>query len=449
MRVLATVSRFTLSASAIAIGTAMASPAMAQTVAAAATQPAVPPEACRNIADSAAKQDCANRAQATVDPNANQGDLATSPSAGGAANAQASGANNRGIVVTGSRLHRDERTSPDPVQVIDPNVQNREGRLDTAEILQSSPLAQGSTQITSVLSTNFVVNGGEGVQNVDLRGLGPNRTLVLLNGRRAGPAGVRGGVAAFDLNVIPQDILQSVEVLKTGASSIYGSDAVAGVVNLITRKDIRGVQARITVTEPQRVGGGNYSISGIAGMGLGSRGHVMILGEYEKREALTRGERSFLGCETENVTSQATGQRSDPINPNTGQPYCGAFANDVIFLSDFAPYFTEGAVRTSSVLPFQPRAAAPRAGPSPQFSSIVRATISPSIWRRSRRAAPRSIRATRVFPFPTASTRLAPIRRMDLLSSISTTRRWIRIRSSRKPSATRSIVKAVTTSPTT
>ena len=128
-------------------------------------------------------------------------------------------------------------------------------------MLQSSPLAAGSTQITSTISTNFVVNGGEGVQTINLRGLGDNRTLVLLNGRRAGPAGVRGGVSAFDLNVIPLDAIQSIDILKTGASSIYGSDAIAGVVNLITKKDLRGLEVRGFVSVPDTGGGEQYSIS--------------------------------------------------------------------------------------------------------------------------------------------------------------------------------------------
>ncbi|HVU31322.1 MAG TPA: TonB-dependent receptor [Sphingomicrobium sp.] len=330
MRFISTASRFSISASVIAFGAAWASPALAQAPA---------PQDCANIADAAAKQACADAAAAQVDPNANQGELATSPTAGGAANANSTGAGDQAIVVTGSRLHRDERTSPDPVSVIDPNVQNREGRLNTAEILQTSPLAQGSTQITSAISTNFVINGGEGVENIDLRGLGPSRTLVLLNGRRAGPAGTRGGVGAFDLNVIPQDAIQSVEILKTGASSVYGSDAIAGVVNLITKKDLRGLQVRGFSTWPTHGGGGEYSLSGIYGLGLGDRGHVMISANYDKQEALTRGDRRFLGCEEEHVFHQGGG-RADPINPNTGKPYCGLFANDQIFLTDFAPYFT-------------------------------------------------------------------------------------------------------------
>ena len=159
------------------------------------------------------------------------------------------------IVVTGSRLRRDERNSPDPVTIIDPTMENREGKLDTAEVLQSSPLAAGSTQITSTISSNFVVNGGEGVQTMSLRGLGANRTLVLLNGRRAGPAGVRGGVSAFDLNVIPVDAIQTIDILKTGASSIYGSDAIAGVVNLITKKDCAASKFAASCRLPTQGGG--------------------------------------------------------------------------------------------------------------------------------------------------------------------------------------------------
>ena len=254
MRISASAARFSLSASVIALGTAWASPAAAQ-----APAPAPVPESCANIADAAAKQACSDAAAAQVDPNANQGELETSPTRGGVASAQSTQATEGAIVVTGSRLHRDERTSPDPVSVIDPNVQNREGRLNTAEILQTSPLAQGSTQITSALSSGFVINGGEGVENIDLRGLGPNRTLVLLNGRRAGPAGTRGGVGAFDLNVIPQDAIQSVEILKTGASSVYGSDAIAGVVNLITKKDLRGLQVAGSVTSRPMAGARNIA----------------------------------------------------------------------------------------------------------------------------------------------------------------------------------------------
>src|SRR5688572_11260379 len=167
------------------------------------------------------------------------------------------------IVVTGTRIRQPEFTSPDPVSLIDPQTAQREGKLDTASMLQSSPIAAGSTQITSAISSNFVTNGGPGAQTIDLRGLGPNRTLVLLNGRRAGPAGTRGGVSSFDLNVLPQSIAQNVEILKTGASSVYGSDAVAGVVNIITKTDTNGLELNANFAVPFAGGGEEYRLSGI------------------------------------------------------------------------------------------------------------------------------------------------------------------------------------------
>ena len=91
------------------------------------------------------------------------------------------------IVVTGSRIRPPEFTSPDPVALIDPTMSKREGKLDTADMLQSSPIAAGSTQITSAISSNFVTDGGPGAQTINLRGLGANRTLVLLNGRGQAP----------------------------------------------------------------------------------------------------------------------------------------------------------------------------------------------------------------------------------------------------------------------
>ena len=84
--------------------------------------------------------------------------------------------------------------------------------------------------------------------------MGASRTLTLINGRRAGKAGTRGGVAAFDLNAIPLSAVQSVEILKDGASSVYGSDAVAGVVNIITKKgDVSEVD--LFYSAPEQSGG--------------------------------------------------------------------------------------------------------------------------------------------------------------------------------------------------
>lgn len=111
------------------------------------------------------------------------------------------------IVITGSRLRRNEFTSASPIQVINAEVATLEGLVDTAEILQSASVAAGSFQLNNQFG-GFVVEGGTGINSISLRGLGAQRSLVLLNGRRPGPAGTRGQVSGFDLNVIPRVILQ-------------------------------------------------------------------------------------------------------------------------------------------------------------------------------------------------------------------------------------------------
>jgi iron complex outermembrane receptor protein len=250
------------------------------------------------------------------DPVASSGDVATVPTP---PNESATG--DETIVVTGSRIRgNNEFTSPDPVALIDPAMAQREGRLDTASMLQSSPIAAGSTQITSAISANFVTAGGPGAQTLDLRGLGPNRTLVLLNGRRAGPAGTRGAVSSFDLNVLPQSIVERVDILKTGASSIYGSDAVAGVVNLITKTKMDGLELNGNVSVPFDSGGEQYRLSALAGKTFG-RGHIMVAADYFKQNELARGDRRYLDC-PEAYTFRRDGSRADLIDPRTGAFKC-------------------------------------------------------------------------------------------------------------------------------
>lgn len=225
------------------------------------------------------------------------------------------------ITVTGSRIRTvTPFNSPDPIAVIDLGVAQKEGKFDLASTLQSSPIAAGSTQITAAISSNFVTNGGPGAQTIDLRGLGANRTLVLLNGRRAGPAGTRGGVSSFDLNVLPQSIAENVQILKTGASSIYGSDAVAGVVNIITKTDTKGLQLSVNAAKPFDGGGEEFRVNAIWGKTWNS-GHFMIAGDYTHQNELKRGDRSYLAC-PEAYTFRPDGSRADLTDPRTGQYKC-------------------------------------------------------------------------------------------------------------------------------
>ena len=144
------------------------------------------------------------------------------------------------VVVTGSRIKSDTFTSPVAIDVLTVEDAKIEGIADLGGLLQTSTAASGSSQITSAVSAAFVSDGGLGAESVGLRGLAANRTLDLINGRRAGPSGVRGSINTFDLNSIPLAGIERVDILKDGASSIYGSDAIAGVINYITNKSDGG-----------------------------------------------------------------------------------------------------------------------------------------------------------------------------------------------------------------
>lgn len=213
------------------------------------------------------------------------------------------------IVVTGSRIRRDEFTSPAPIQVITGETATLEGLIDAGEVLQSSSVAAGSFQLNGQFG-GFVVEGGTGINSVSLRGLGAQRSLVLVNGHRPGPAGVRGQVGAFDLNVLPSSIIQRYEILKDGASSVYGSDAVAGVVNVITVNRIDAPILNFEINQPFEEGGESYSIDGAYGLNF-DRGNVVIAGQYQIREDLSVGDRDYLRCPQDFVYSDATGARID------------------------------------------------------------------------------------------------------------------------------------------
>jgi iron complex outermembrane recepter protein len=242
------------------------------------------------------------------------------------------------VTVTGTRLKKNEFTSPSPVQIVDPEKAEKRGSIDTATTIQSSSVAKGSAQITSAVSSAFVTNGGPGTQTISLRGLGAERTLVLLNGRRAGPAGVRGAVGPFDLNVIPQSMIESVEILKDGASSVYGSDAVAGVVNIITKRDTDGIEGAAFYGAPFEGGGEEERYNALWGMTFDG-GHIQASVDYYKRHELKIGDRDYLDCAEDNVYSLG-GARIDRIDPRTGRSACRDLLWGHIWLYDYAYYYT-------------------------------------------------------------------------------------------------------------
>jgi len=236
------------------------------------------------------------------------------------------------IIVTGSRIKRDSFSTSAPMDVILTERAAASGIADLGTLIQQSVAASGGPQVTAATSTAFVQNGGQGVQTLSVRGLGPNRTLTLINGRRAGPAGTRGGVSSFDLNVIPLIAVERIEILKDGASSIYGSDAVAGVVNIFTKKEDGG-SVDAYVSQPNDSGGEETRISATWGKSF-SRGNFRLTADYNKVDELARGDRDYFNC-SEQYIFDDSGNRRDVIDPRTGKYACRDSAWGHVWLYDY------------------------------------------------------------------------------------------------------------------
>ena len=228
------------------------------------------------------------------------------------------------VEVTGSRIRRVDAEGPVPIEVVSKQQIERAGYQSTEQLLNalSSISTIGGTQLsTGAGSSSF------GISTVSLRGLGSDRTLVLVNGRRlAAQAG--GGGVAVNVNTIPLAAIERVEVLKDGASSIYGSDAVAGVVNFILKKNYRGLEAAALVGTPTRDGGGEngrFSLTGGYGDVNTDRFNVTGSVAYEKEKALFGRDRNFArsGTLLPFFVSGATGQGNieGGYTPGDGTPY--------------------------------------------------------------------------------------------------------------------------------
>ena len=198
------------------------------------------------------------------------------------------------VVVTGSRVRRDTFSSISPLQIISAEDSLDVGLIDAAQILQSSEAAAGQ-QIDATFA-GLVLANGPGSETVNLRGLGPNRTLLLLNGRRMAPAGVEGAPFAPSVNLVPGSLVDRYDLLLDGASSVYGSDAVAGVGNIILRKDFEGLELQASGDYPTAGAGRDYTLSAAWGKNT-DRGFFGFGAEYDFREEVKLSDRSFLsGC---------------------------------------------------------------------------------------------------------------------------------------------------------
>ena len=189
------------------------------------------------------------------------------------------------IVVTGSRIQRaQDFVANAPVATVEAVQFEAVGAINTEELLNSLPQTVPGLDRTSN-------NPGNGTATVDLRGLGANRTLVLVNGRRTQPTGSAGIV---DLNTISPALIESVEVLTGGASSVYGADAVSGVVNFILKDDFEGIETNLGYQMTEKGDAGLLEANVTMGAGFDDgRGNATLSVGYTNRDELFQGDRDF------------------------------------------------------------------------------------------------------------------------------------------------------------
>jgi len=252
--------------------------------------------------------------------------------------AQAAGSEVSEIVVTGSRIPQPNLTSISPIQVVGSQEVTLGGRPVTADFLNQLPQVTRNSA-AGLSSTSNPLSGPGGVATVDLRGLGQTRTLVLVDGRRLGIGDPNTGNPnpSPDINQIPSQLIDRVEVLTGGASATYGSDAIAGVVNFVMKRNFEGVQidgqlgvyqhkqhnktvSRLfptTVVNPKDAWDGKSRDLSLV-MGTNSpdgRGNVTAYLTYHDQDPVTQGKRDYSACQV-NVSAAGVPSCAGSSNSN-------------------------------------------------------------------------------------------------------------------------------------
>jgi iron complex outermembrane recepter protein len=234
------------------------------------------------------------------------------------------------IVVTGSMIKRTDAETAEAVTVVTVESLKNQGITTTEQALQEISANQQGTAYNVASSVSTYTGGGS---FANLRSLGSARTLVLLDGQRLADNVTIGN--AVDISGIPFAAIDHIEVLREGASSLYGTDAIAGVINFITKKDYNSGEVNLNFSKPQHEGGDGYDGDLTYGKGnLASDGYnVMIAINYTKQDELTAGQRSYAtgyypsqGLANINYPGNSPGAYVDANNNNwqVGYPGCTA-----------------------------------------------------------------------------------------------------------------------------
>lgn len=233
------------------------------------------------------------------------------------------------VIVTGTRIPRPDLAAASPVLSFQAEDIAAHGALQMEDFLNTLPQAAPDFSRTSN-------NPGDGTSRVNLRGLGADRTLTLLNGRRLAPSGIEG---AADLNSLPAAIVERVEVVTGGTSAVYGSDAVAGVVNFITRNDFEGAEISTQFDTYDAGDGDVFNANIVWGVsGLNGRAHLLAYLDYLDRRPVRQGDRAFssfsISDDTETGELFPGGSSTGPNGFINGSVVDGNFVPGRIFEAD-------------------------------------------------------------------------------------------------------------------
>ena len=196
------------------------------------------------------------------------------------------------VVITGSRIKRKSLNSASLVSTI------TRDEIDESQALLAADVLRLSTYNTF---SSFEPTAGSSAQSnatIDLRGLGSSRTLVLMDGRRMPGSPHLGGAGASNINMIPTVAVERIEILADGASSVYGSDAIAGVVNVVTKKQFDGMQVEFRDGTRDRDDGKEMAMSFIYG-GTTDKGYFTLMAEHDQRDEIYLKDRWYSAARAE------------------------------------------------------------------------------------------------------------------------------------------------------
>jgi len=218
------------------------------------------------------------------------------------------------IIVTGSRIRRDPLDQDKPVVTVDQEAIAKTGLTAVADVLQRLPSAAGglNTRVNNAGNIGGPPDGtgvSSGSAEIDLRYLGAKRTLVLVDGLRFVNGSAAGGIpASVDLNTLPVNLIERVEVLQSGASPLYGTDAIAGVINIITRQSQKGLQVSGQYGLYRQGDGDTYDIQASYGIQSPETGTSLVFGgSYVKQTSVRTADRAISAFPTPGATSCAAG----------------------------------------------------------------------------------------------------------------------------------------------